>query len=78
MIDKFLQLLGDKLISWTETHFEYKYFPDLLILLTTHSKAIKRYEINHYSSFGELFKILTYFSDLYNKNEIGINNRMSK
>lgn len=68
MIDTFLHLLAEQLTLWIETRFSLQNFKSLLILLSTHSKAIKRYEINHYSSFDELIRVLKYFSLLYVEN----------
>ncbi len=65
MIDTFLHLLAEQLTLMLETKFSLPNFKNLLILLTTHSKALKRYEINHYSSFDELIKVLNYFTPLY-------------
>lgn len=70
MINRFLVLLGENLgvlvLNKTEEEFKNSVQPeDLLILLHSHSKAIKRYEIHQYTSFDEVIYILNYFSYVY-------------
>lgn len=70
MINRFLVMLGENLgtliLGKTRQQFEETVFmEDLLILLHSHSKAIKRYEIHQYTSFEEVIIILHYFSDYY-------------
>jgi len=69
MINRFLELLGENLgalvLNKSQSELQSLNMRDLLILLHSHSKAIKRYEIHQYTSFEEVIIILNYFSSLY-------------
>lgn len=75
MIDQFLLILGDNLngliLRKDQKEFEETVnMDDLLILLHSHSKAIKRYEIHQYCCFESIIKILHYFSTYYSSNHL--------
>ena len=68
-INKFLSLLGENLgssvLNKNSEEIAALKQQDLLTLLHSHSKAIKRYEIHQYTSFSEVIVILQHFSQLY-------------
>ena len=70
MINRFLLLLGEILSNVISGKSDKEFqesvdMDDLLILLHSHSKAIKRYEIHQYTSFAEVIMVLNYFANCY-------------